>query len=154
MNSIHFHLITNHFPIIVPIIALLVMLGGFLFRSAMIKRTALALFVFGAISTFPAMYSGDKAEDLVEKIPGITHDIIEIHEKSAEQFAVWHYGLGLLALLALWSSWKNHKTSQILTILVIIYACVMIYFGNKTATTGGEIRHTEIRIGYEPEPIR
>jgi uncharacterized membrane protein len=154
MNSIHFHLITNHFPIIVPVIALMVMFGGFLIRSEMIKRTALALFVFGALSTFPAMYSGDKAEDLVDKIPGITHDMIEIHEKSAEQFAYWHYGLGLLALMALLSSWKNHKTSQILTILVIVFAFAIIYLGNHTATSGGEIRHTEIRIGYESEPIR
>jgi hypothetical protein len=36
MNSIHFHLITNHFPIIVPVIALMVMFGGFLIRSEMI----------------------------------------------------------------------------------------------------------------------
>ena len=152
MNEVHFHLLTNHFPIIVPIIAFLVLIGGFIFRSDMVKKTALALFVFAAVSTFVAMATGDKAEHFAEKIPGISHDIIHEHEEIAETFALLNYILGAVSLAGIWALWKNHRFANLLTYAVFILALVSFWFANQTGTTGGEIRHTEIRGDFVPAP--
>lgn len=149
MNEVQYHLMMNHFPIIVPVIALMVLLGGYIFRSDMVKRTALALFVFGALSTFPAMFTGDRAEDLAQNLPEVTKEVIERHEEIAEQFAFIHYGLGILALAGLWASWKNHRFANLIIFAVLIFSLVSIVQGRKAGTSGGEIRHTEIRVGFD-----
>ncbi|MFZ1702711.1 MAG: hypothetical protein WAT79_00115 [Saprospiraceae bacterium] len=149
MNSAHFHLLVNHFPIIVPIIALLILVGGFIFRSEIVKRTALVLFVFGAVATFPTMFSGEEAEEIVEKIPGITESVIEHHEEMAETFAFSNYGLGLLALFALWAEWKKKSFAKLTIYVIAIFAIVVIFLGSRAGTSGGEIRHTEIRDSYQ-----
>ena len=48
MNPAHYHLILNHLPIIVPVIGLLVMIGGHIFQIETVKRTAYFIFIFGA----------------------------------------------------------------------------------------------------------
>lgn len=151
MNEVQYHLMMNHFPIIVPFIALLVLIGGFIFRSDMVKRTALALFIFAALSTFPAMFTGDKAEDMAQNLPEVTKEVIESHEETAEQFALINYGLGILALAGLWASWKNHRFANLLIFSVIVLSLASIYYARKAGTSGGEIRHTEIRVGFEAE---
>ena len=66
MNQAHFHLMVNHLPIIFPIVGTIVLFGGFMLRSEIIKRVAYTIFIFGAIATFPAFLSGEGAEEVVE----------------------------------------------------------------------------------------
>ena len=67
MNEAHLHLTFNHLPIIIPIIGLLIMIGGILLKSEVIKRTAYAVFILGALATIPAFASGEGAEEIAEK---------------------------------------------------------------------------------------
>jgi uncharacterized membrane protein len=152
MNDAHLHLVLNHLPIITPILGLLVMIAGFIFRSEVIKRTAFGLFFLGAILTLPAFITGEGAEEVIENLSGVEEKFIEIHEETAETFEFLSYGLGLLSLVGLWASWKNKSFSKILTILVLVFAFVVLYFGKETGTTGGEIRHPEIRESFIPTP--
>jgi hypothetical protein len=50
----------------------------------------------------------------------------------------------------MWASFAKKKFANIVTILVLIFAGVTLYFAQKAGTTGGEIRHTEIRPGQTP----
>jgi uncharacterized membrane protein len=145
MNEAHIHLLVNHFPIISPIIGLLVMLGGFYFRSETIKRTAYIIFVFGAISTIPAFFTGEGAEEVVEKIHGIDESIIKTHEEIADIFTVLSYILGGVSVIGLWANIKQKRFSNSLAIITIFFSLIVLFFAAKTGTTGGEIRHTEIR---------
>lgn len=43
MNDAHYHLILNHLPIVVPVVGLLVMIGGYVSPSDIVKRTALLI---------------------------------------------------------------------------------------------------------------
>jgi uncharacterized membrane protein len=144
MNDAHFHLTVNHLPIIIPGIALLVLLGGFIFKSEIVKRTAYFLFIIGALSTFVAFSSGEGAEEVMEKI-GADHHMIHEHEEAAETFALFSHALGILSLLGLWANWKRKKFSNAAAIIVILVAAAALYFGRVTGTTGGEISHPEIR---------
>lgn len=150
MNQAHFHLMVNHLPIIFPIVGAIVLIGGFIFRSEVIKRVAYTIFILGAIATLPAFLTGEGAEEVVENIPGVSDSFIEPHEDIAKIFALLSYSLGAIALLALWSNWQQKSFKGIASIIVLAMSIVVIYFGKVTGTTGGEIRHTEIRANHAP----
>lgn len=144
MNQAHVHLLVNHFPIIIPIIAFIVVLAGFAFKSELVKRIAYGLFVLGALFTLAAMQSGEGAEEIVEEMVGVSHDVIHEHEESAETFAIFSYILGLLSALAFWSSWKKKAWSNYIGYLAIITAAVVISQAHSAGKSGGDIRHPEI----------
>lgn len=151
MNDAHFHLLVNHFPILMPIIGMLLLLGGMIFKSEAVKRAAYFTFLVGAIATIPSFSSGEGAEEVVEHMGGaVSHDLIHEHEEVAELFAVLSYALGALSLLAFFASWRRMKFASTLSYIVLAAAVVVIYFGRQTGTTGGEISHPEIRKDFKP----
>lgn len=145
MNEAHYHLVLNHLPIIIPIVGLLVIIGGFIVKSEIVKRVAYCIFILGAISAFAAIATGDGAEEVVEHIDGISKSLIHEHEEKAEVFALLSYALGLISVLALWSNWRKKLYAHYIAYVVIAFCFVVLYFGQQTGTTGGEIRHSEIR---------
>jgi uncharacterized membrane protein len=147
MNQAHFHLLVNHLPIIVPIIGVVVLLSGIIFRSEIVKRVAYFVFIIGAMATLPSMLSGEGAEEVAENLPGVTENFIHEHEENAETFALFSYVLGAFALIALWANWKRKPFSNLLSYVLLVLSLVVIFLGKQTGTTGGEIRHTEIRSG-------
>ncbi len=149
MNEAHVHLVTNHLPIIIPFIALVVLLIGLISKSDAVKRTAFFLFILGAISTFPAFESGEEAEEIVEHLAGVSHDLIHEHEEKAELFMVLSYLLGALSLVGLWANWKKKKFANIISYITILFSVVVLYVAKETGTTGGEIRHPEIRSTFK-----
>ncbi len=145
MNDAHLHLLVNHFPIIVPVVGLLVLIAGYMFKSESVKTTALGIFVLGALMTIPAMFTGEGAEEIAEKIPGITRDIIHHHEEMAEKFAFMSYFLGLLSLFGLWGRWKKKAFIGYIYGTALFVAVTNMYFASQAGASGGEVRHTEIR---------
>jgi uncharacterized membrane protein len=145
MNGAHWHLVVNHLPIIFPIVGVVVMITGLISKSEAVKRTALMIFIIGALTAIAAMNTGEGAEDVVEKINGVTENYIESHEELAERFAILTYILGGLSLLGLWASFKQKTFSSIIVIAILAFALVVLFFAKETGTSGGEIRHTEIR---------
>ncbi|RYD97602.1 MAG: hypothetical protein EOP54_10405 [Sphingobacteriales bacterium] len=65
----------------------------------------------------------------------------------AEKFALLSYFLGVAALFAFWSSFTKKPYANYVAFAVILYSCVVLYFAQQTGTSGGEIRHSEIRTG-------
>ncbi|MFL9845585.1 DUF2231 domain-containing protein [Flavobacterium rhizosphaerae] len=146
MNGAHFHLVVNHFPIISTIIALLVLIAGLFSKSVPVQRTGYFIFILAAITTIVALQSGEGAEEVVEHLNIAEHQMIHKHEEAAETFAIFSYTLGALSLLGIWLSIKK-TYSVAVGILILVISVVTIYFASQTGTTGGEIRHTEIREG-------
>ena len=147
MNGAHWHLVVNHLPIIFPIVGVIVMITGLISKSEAVKRTAFMIFIFGALAAIAAMNTGEGAEEVVENINGVSENFIESHEEAAETFAILSYILGGISLLGLWASFKQKSFSSIISIATLIFAFVVLFFAKQTGTTGGEIRHTEIRSG-------
>lgn len=145
MNDAHFHLVVNHLPIIFPLVGAIVLITGLVSRSEAIKRTAYFIFILGSVSAIFAMSSGEGAEEVVEEIEGVSERFIHEHEEKAELFALLSYGLGLISLLSLWFSWKQKSLMKPASFIVLVFAFVVLFFAKQTGTSGGEIRHTEIR---------
>lgn len=147
MNNAHYHLVLNHLPIIFPMVAILVMLCGFIFKSAILKRMAYGIFIIGALFTIAAFATGEGAEEMVENLPGIDENYIKAHEEKAEIFAIFSYILGGMGLLGLFLNLKNNSFEKIYAVVVLIFSVVVLYFAKEAGNSGGEIRHTEIRAG-------
>ena len=147
MNDAHFHLLVNHLPIIFPIVGILTLACGLIFKAEALKRMAYLIFFLGALSCIFAMNSGEGAEELIEGLGRGTESYIEQHEETAELFSILSYALGALSLLGLWASFKASSFAKQLSYVVLAASLVVIYFAKETGTTGGEISHTEIRSG-------
>lgn len=154
MNDAHFHLVVNHLPIIIPIVSLFVLLIGLFMKSEAVIRTSYLLFVLTGVTTFLAFSSGEGAEEMVENLPGVTEYLMHEHEEKAELFSLMSYVLSCVSLLALWANWKQKKVSKWLLLIVSALALLIIIVGREVGTTGGEIRHIEIRKNTNIPPSR
>lgn len=145
MNDAHFHMLVNHFPIIGSILGLGILITGMILKNNTIKNTAYVLFVVGAIFAFFSMATGDGAEKLVEDMPTVGRKIIHDHEEMAEKLAIVLYLLGIVSLTGLYFNYKNNPKAELVSYLAMVVAFVGVFLATETGTSGGEIRHTEIR---------
>lgn len=145
MNNAHFHLLVNHLPIVGVIIGILVLIAGYLLRNSAIKLTALGIFVFSAITSAVAFYTGEGAEEIVEHISGISETLIHRHEEYAESFFTLVLILGAVALVTGFMELKKMWPSKYLMVLTLTLAIAAGVVASYVGTSGGEIRHTEIR---------
>ena len=145
MNDAHWHLVVNHLPIVFPMLGVIVMITGIISKSEAVKRTAFMIFMLGALAAIAAMTTGEGAEEVAEKINGVTESYIKTHEELAETFALLSYVLGGISIIGLWASFKQKSFAAIISIVTLVFALVVLFFAKETGTTGGEIRHTEIR---------
>ncbi|WP_226064944.1 hypothetical protein [Kaistella polysaccharea] len=149
MDELHMHLVVNHLPIIFPVVGIIILLIGIFSKSEVTKRNAYIIFILGAITSMVAMGTGEGAEDSATKIAGLSENLIKKHEEVSEIFAALTYVLGAISLVALIASFRNSVISKYAPFLVGIFAIVSLFFAQKVGTTGGEIRHTEIRTGQD-----
>jgi uncharacterized membrane protein len=138
-------MVVNHFPIIGIILGFGVLIAGIVFKNDSVKNTAYCLFIVGAIFAFASMATGEGAEEMVEDMPTVGKQIIHEHEEMAEKLAIVLYLLGVVSIAGLYTNVKKHAKAKLVSFLVLTIAAVGIFLGKETGTTGGEVRHTEIR---------
>jgi uncharacterized membrane protein len=149
-NEAHFHLIINHFPIILPIVGLIILIIGFLMKAELVKRITYGIFIVAAATTFLAMNSGEGAEEIVEEL-GRNHHAIHEHEEHAETFALLSYVLGLFSVIALWLNWKKHPFKDLSMYLVALVSIAVLFLARAVGQSGGEISHEEIKSTISEE---
>jgi uncharacterized membrane protein len=145
MNDAHLHMVVNHFPIIGTIFGLGILIFGIFLKNNSLKNTAYFLFIIAAVFGFLSMNTGEGAEEIVEDFPNIGKKIIHEHEEIAEKLALVLYALGLVSIIGLYLTIKNNAKANLVSYLAVIIAVVAVFLGKQVGTSGGEIRHTEIR---------
>jgi uncharacterized membrane protein len=159
MNDAHLHLVVNHFPIIGPIFGLGILIVGMIFRNNSLKNTAYFLFIISAIFAALSMATGDGAEEIAEKLPEVTKHLIHAHEEMAEKLAIILYILGVISIEGIYLNFKKHSNSRIISFVALAIAVLSILVAIETGTSGGNVRHTEIRsdsakaVGIEQNTI-
>jgi len=149
MNDAHLHMVVNHFPIIGTILGLGILIFSFLFKNISYRNIAYGLFIVSAIFAFFSMYTGEGAEEIVEDLPNVGRKIIHIHEEFAEKLALLLYLLGLISTAGLYADYKALSKAKIVAVLALLVSVTAVYLGSLTGTSGGEIRHTEIRTNTQ-----
>jgi uncharacterized membrane protein len=145
MNDAHLHLLVNHFPIIGTIFGLGILIVGMFLKNNSVKNTGYALFIVAAIFAAFSMKTGEGAEELVEDMPNIGKIIIHEHEELAEKLALVLYLLGVIALAGITMNIKKHSKAKIISYIAVVVGIAAVYLTILVGTSGGEIRHTEIR---------
>lgn len=145
MNNAHYHLIVNHLPLLGLLIGLFVLLTGFLLKNRDVRLTGLGILIFGSLTSPLAFYTGEGAEDIVENLSGISELLIHEHEEFAEVFLNLMLVLGGFSLIAFITEIKNLKYSKPLMIFCLLLAMAGGVLGGFVGTSGGDIRHSEIK---------
>ncbi len=142
-NTAYLHLTLNHFPIIVNLCAVGVLIIGMFWKSDSVQRVALLLFIVTALFTLAADQTGDGAASLVKNLQGVDKSAIKPHDESAG-WALGMLGAGGVAALAGWIAWRSPKVFPSWFLLAIL---VLGLFGTatvtRTALLGGKIHHPE-----------
>lgn len=147
MNSAHLHLLVNHLPILGTLFGILTLLAGIVLKNPSIKRTALGALAFSAVFAAIAFSTGEGAEEAVEGLPGVGEALISRHEEIADLFLGGSIIVGAISLLTFLADVLGWKLTRALYVLTLAAAAGTMVLAQKTGTSGGEIRHSEIRAG-------
>lgn len=152
MDAAHWHLVLTHVPVVGVLFAALVLAVALVARADAVRRLALGLVVVVALTAVPTFLTGEPAEEVVERLPGVSERVIDRHEDAA-QFALGAVAItGFLALLGLLVSLRAPRVLAGVvpgTLVVTLLSGALLAW---TANLGGQIRHTEIRTSALADP--
>lgn len=153
MNTAHLHLVANHLPVVGLIVGTLVLVTGMLLARKEVRMTSYGIFVFSAVTSALAFYTGEGAEEIVENISGISETLIHNHEEYAETFFAITLLLGGISVVGFLLEWKQLKYIKAMATLILIVALANGVAAKYVGTSGGEIRHSEIRSETKMIPL-
>jgi hypothetical protein len=145
MNAAHAHLILNHLPVLGVPFGLLALLYGLLRRCQEVQRLGLLVFGLTGLGTIPVYLTGLWADDLLEKLPGVSAGLIDQHHDAATVALVAILLLGTVALLGLLLFDKRPRMARALVVASLVLSLAASGVCAWTANLGGQIRHPEIR---------
>ncbi len=145
MTTVHLHLLLNHIPILGSIFITVLFIVALIYRNAFLQKVSLWSLVVIALFTAATYLTGNGAEQAVQGLPGISQDMIHLHESVAKVGLGLMFVTGVIALAgALFYSFKP-KLPRLLLIVVLfvllLNSGVFAYIGYL----GGQIHHEEIR---------
>lgn len=145
MNLAHFHLAICHVPVVGMLFACVGLLIAVIRNEAVLSRWVLGLAIIVGLSALPVTWSGEKAEDQIESLPGMSMDMIEAHEESAETSLALTLTTAGIAAAGLVAGFLRPKLGRAATALALLVGLAASVSMAQTANLGGQIRHTEIR---------
>jgi hypothetical protein len=145
MDSTHIHLAFSHVPVIVVPVGIALLLFGALRRNRDAMTAGMALFVLSALTAGGVFLTGEEAEDAVEKLPGVSHAVIERHEEFASATLAATIALGAVALVSAALLHRSRKVALAAVGSTAVVSLVTAAMLLQTANLGGQVRHTEIR---------
>ena len=142
MNWPHIQLMLNHVPVLGTVFGLALLVWGSWRGNVTLQRAALVTFALAALVAIPVYFTGEPAEDAVERLAGVTDSAIEAHEEAALVSLIAVGILGVLGLAGLVFSRSRFNATIVRSALgiAVLTAGLMAW----TANLGGRIRHSEL----------
>lgn len=150
MNWPHVHLMLNHVPVLGTVFGLALLAWGYWRKDLALQRAALVTFVVSALVALPVYFTGEPAEDAVERLAGVTDSTIEAHEEAALVSLIAVGVLGVLGIAGLLFS--RSRFSATIVRGAVGVAVVTVGLMAWTANLGGRIRHSELSTGGRGGP--
>ena len=145
MNWPHVHLALNHVPVLGTSFLGLLLMTAIARRSEEMKRVSLwGLFLLAAIS-IPIKFTGDFASESQQLRPELNTALVSHHEQTADQATTGVFLVGLLALAGLIAARRGKPVPTWAVTSVLIATLATFGLMLRTANSGGQIRHPEIR---------
>ena len=150
MNQTHIHLLITHLPIIGSILGGLVLAHGIWTKSNQTKIAAYHVLIISSIGAVIAYLTGEGAEETVEKIQGVSEQVIEQHSDFAVYALVALSILGVTSILGFFITLRKSLLTRVVALITLVIALISFGLIARTGYLGGQIRHTEINT---PIPI-
>lgn len=137
------HLLINHFPVVLSVIALATAILGTLVRRRAVWQAAMAALTVAGLFIFPVHFTGDKADEALNDPWYIKPGVIDAHDNAAG-IAMWIILIvGAFAAYCWWRSLK--RPEEILPAWVrtgvLVGALAAVISVTYTAYLGGKIIH-------------
>ena len=149
-NGAQFHVLLNHFPVVLGVTSLPFLLFALWKRNA-VARTALligaTLSVLAGLSVIPTYLSGEGAEEVVEHQPWFSETLLEQHEDAAKFALAGTLLAGLAAGVVLFQLRKRAEPKIVFVAAALIFNGIAAGVTGYVAHLGGVIRHDELRAG-------
>lgn len=139
MDPVLMHLVINHVPIIGTILAVGIVLVALVLKNDTVKRTGLILFVAAGITVYPANFTGEDAEEIVENQVGVTEQQIHAHEEAAETTMTMMSIALVLALIHLFNRPATPNIQRLAFTAFMITAIIACIYAGIAGHEGGKI---------------
>lgn len=139
-NELQLHLWVNHVPIIGTIIGVLVVFAGAILKHEAVRKAGLVIYVVTGLAVFPANFTGEGAEDIVEdNVSWVDHKQIHEHEELAETaMTITVVGLAL-ALLSLFQWPRTVGVQRLISAAFLIVGIAGSIYIGLAGHEGGKI---------------
>ena len=149
MDLVHLHLLLNHFPIVGTFLTLGLLLVGILKKNHSLITTSAYLMLVLALLTIPAFYTGEPAEEVIEHLPGISHNFIHQHEESAELAFLVMLLSGAVALGYILLQRLEAPIAKYIPMVLLAATVLTAIFMARAGNEGGKIRHSELQTSQQ-----
>lgn len=140
----------NHFPLIGFVFSFLLLALGLFRSNEGYSRAGFLVILVAGLFAVPTFLTGEPAEEIMEKLPGFSEELVEAHEEAAE-LAIWLIGATTLAAAAaFWSSLRRVGRSQLILKIILVLNLISLILIGRTNQLGGKISHPEIRSDSAP----
>src|SRR4051812_12896009 len=96
-DLVHLHLLLNHFPTVGMIVGFGLFVAGVAKKSEEIKRGALAVLFVIALLSLPTYMTGYSAAKAVKKLPEVSQQLVDLHQRAALLALVFMESMGVAA---------------------------------------------------------
>jgi len=150
MNQAHIHLLITHLPIFGSILGAIVLVHGLWTKSNQTKIAAYNIFIVSSIGAGIAYLTGEAAEETVEKIQGVSKNMIDQHQDFATFALISLIVLGVIALLGLFLTLRKSSFIKPIALIMLFVSLISFVLVARTGYLGGQIRHTEVNADATP----
>lgn len=145
MDWVQIHLALNHVPVIgLPLLVMMLIAGWWRKSSEMIRLALWSLLVLAA-AAIAIKFTGDFAAEQYGPRLAAAQNFVTRHEEAGDQVTTAVFFLGLLVATALWLARRGRPISRWTMILVVSAGLVTCLLYARSAHTGGQISHPELR---------
>lgn len=149
MNPVQLHLALTHLPVVLSIAGFGLLAYALIRKQALLVSTSYWILIIAAAAALPVYLTGEGTAETLEKLPGISENVIESHEEVAETAFIAIELVGVLSILGLIFQ-KRLKLGKAFRLLTLVFAFVAAAVLAEAAHLGGQIRHSEIRKDAQP----
>ena len=145
MTAAHWHLVLNHIPLLGILFGALLLAFGLWRRQEDVQKASLGLLVVAGLAIIAVYLTGEPAEEVVERMAGVSHDAVEAHEHFAWYGLVAGIATGVVVLGALLYDALRRRLVRWTAVATLVVALVSVGLIGYTANLGGKISHPELR---------
>ena len=135
MNVVRLHLLVLHFPIALLIVGALLQVVAVVTGNVGVRTAARISLMLGALGAAVTAWTGNAAEEIVERVPSVSESVLERHE----EIGMWttYLAAGLLLVQVVSLRARGRGVQWGIAALAIVTAMLVGLAG----FTGGKIRH-------------